>query len=272
MLLLFAAVGGAMLGANGRPSLGALILLVITGTLSSAGASALNQYIEQADDAQMQRTRHRPLVNGLYARPKWVAAVSVGLIALSMGIALLAGNPALAVFLGLGAAIYLLVYTIWLKPRTPLNIVIGGAAGSCAVLSGGAAVGHWADPGVLILSMLVFAWTPTHFWSLSLVYRDDYVKTGVPMLPATTTPHRAAMWMLVHAFATGSIALVLGAHHALGWLYIVPVSLATLWLARDSIRLIAHPERRQALAVFKVSNIYLGLVLLFICIDTLVRL
>jgi len=271
-LLLFAALGGAMLGANGRPPLGALTLLLITGAMSAAGASALNQYIEQDDDARMQRTRRRPLAMRLYARPRWVMAAGVGLILLAMLIALLAGNAALAFFLGLGAAIYLFVYTIWLKPRTLLNIVIGGAAGSCAVLSGGAAVGSWADPGVLTLSMLVFAWTPTHFWSLALAYRDDYVTTGVPMLPALMTPRRAAVWMLIHAFTTGLIALALSAHHALGWLYVAPVGAATLWLARESIQLIIAPDRRQAFAVFKVSNIYLGLVVLFVCVDTLIRL
>jgi protoheme IX farnesyltransferase len=269
VLLLFAAFGGLMLGAHGRPPLAALPLLVVTGTLAAGGASALNEYLERDADAQMQRTRRRPLAVGRYTRPARVAAVGLAMIAVSMLLALVAGRPDLAFFLGLGAFIYVVVYTVVLKPNTPLNIVLGGAAGSAAVLSGGAAVGAWQDPGVVLLAALVFVWTPTHFWSLSMVYRDDYMRTGVPMLPAVMAPPRAAFWMVVHAVATGAVALLLVAHPALGLVYLVPVAPATVWLLRESARLLRNPERAQALGLFKASNIYLALVLLAVCVDAL---
>lgn len=270
-LLLCAAVGGMMLAARGRPAPGDLALLLVTGAMAAAGASALNQALEPEIDAKMRRTRHRPLVTG-QATPGGVALVSAGLIAGAALIALAARNPALACFLGLGAFIYVVIYTVVLKPRTPLNIVLGGAAGSAAVLSGSAAAGGWADPGALLLAALVFLWTPTHFWSLSMVYREDYVRAGVPMLPTVMGARRAATWVLVHASFTGAAALLLAAHPSLGLIYLAPVALATAHWVRSAFRLGRAPERDRAMAVFKGSNLYLGLVILTICVDALLQL
>jgi len=159
-LLLFAAVGGAFLAAGGSPGIGELALLLITGGFAASGASALNQYLEKDSDALMTRTRKRPLVTGSIARPGWVPYAAT-LMILVPSLVVLPFNPALGFFLLLGAAIYVGIYTIWLKPRTLLNIVIGGAAGSAAVLSGSAAVGAWNDPGAVVLALLVFLWTPS---------------------------------------------------------------------------------------------------------------
>ena len=216
----------------------------------------------------MQRTRRRPLAVGEFARPRSVLDVSVSLIILAVMIAL-PFSKALALFLGAGAIIYVGVYTIWLKPRTLLNIVIGGAAGSCAVLSGGAAGGNWADPGVIALALLVFAWTPTHFWSLALAYRDDYSRADVPMLPVIVNAQASAWWIVLHTGLTGFIALMLSLRPGLGWPYVVPTVLATVWLGWHSIGLVRQPDRAHAFNLFKVSNIYLGIVLFAIYIGTL---
>jgi len=268
-LLLFAAVGGAFLASGGRPALGQLGLLLITGGLAAAGASALNQYIERDSDALMTRTRKRPLVNGSIPRPGWVPYVAT-LMILVPALAVLPSNPALAFFLVLGAAIYVGIYTVWLKPRTLLNIVIGGAAGSAAVLSGSAAVGAWNDPGAVVLALLVFLWTPSHFWSLATVYRSDYARGGVPMLPVQTSPRQAAIWVLIHTGATVLAALVLAGHDALSWIYFVPVGIASIDLIVRNIRLLARPDGKLALSLFKATNLYLGLILLMICVDTLI--
>jgi protoheme IX farnesyltransferase len=267
-LLLLAAVGGAFLGAGGLPPMGALLGLLVTGGMAAAGASALNQYLERERDAHMQRTALRPLVTGEITRPDWVPPVGVALIIAPVLIAL-PFNPALALFVALGAVIYLGVYTLWLKPRTVLNIVIGGAAGSCAVLSGGAAVGAWAATGVWALALLVFAWTPVHFWSLALAYRHDYAVANVPMLPVVTTPHRAAAWVMLHAAVAGLVTLALTIHPALGLPYLLISAPAALVLLVHSGRLLARPHRVAALALFKWSNVYLGLVLLAICLASL---
>jgi protoheme IX farnesyltransferase len=269
-LLLFTAVAGAFLAAGGWPGAGTLSLLLVTGGLAASGASALNEYLEQDRDALMMRTRQRrPLVNGSITRPGWVPYVAVAMIVLP-SLLVLPSNPALSFFLLLGAIIYVGVYTLWLKPRTLLNIVIGGLAGSAAVLSGSAAAGAWNDSGALLLSLLVFVWTPTHFWSLAIVYRDDYERGGVPMLPTQTTVRRSAIWVLLHTLPTVLAALALASHSALGWLYFVPVGLASVDLVACNVRLVFEPTAKRAFSLFKVSNLYLALVLLLICVDAIV--
>ena len=157
-----------------------------------------------------------------------------------------------------GALIYVLVYTVWLK-RTTSNIVIGGAAGSCAVLSGGAAMGAWTDPGVLILAALVFVWTPVHFWALALAYRNDYIKADYPMLPARVSPPKRAQHSTLH--------------HSHRTMWHCPSIMAKIdhfpYPCRNSDyfpitrtwQLVAKPETWAALKLFHFSNLYLALVL-----------
>lgn len=270
ILLVLSSLGGALLASGGTISAANLGLLLVTGILSASGASAINQYLERSSDALMRRTLNRPLANGLISKPWIVLGVAISFIVLAVGFALLADNPALAVFLALGAAIYVGIYTVWLKPRTILNIVIGGAAGSCAVLSGSAAAGNWSEPGAVVLALLVFIWTPTHFWSLAMAFRDDYSKAGVPMLPTVISDRATAWWITIHTVTTAVVALMLALHPELGLLYFIPILLATIWMTWESIRLISTPEHQQAFKVFKLSNLYLGLVLIFIYIGTLI--
>ncbi len=270
ILLVLSSLGGALLASGGTISAANIGLLLVTGILSASGASAINQYLERSSDALMRRTLNRPLANGLISKPGIILGVAIGFILLAVGLALNAGNPALAVFLALGAAIYVGIYTVWLKPRTILNIVIGGAAGSCAVLSGSAAAGNWSEPGALVLSLLIFIWTPTHFWSLAMAFRDDYSKAGVPMLPTVISDRATAWWITIHTVATAVVALILALHPELGLLYIIPISIATIKMTWESIRLIMNPEKDQAFKVFKLSNLYLGLVLIFIYFSTLI--
>ena len=269
ILLVLSSLGGALLASGGTISAANLGLLLVTGILSASGASAINQYLERSSDALMRRTLNRPLANGLISKPGIVLGVAIGFILLAVALALNAGNPPLAAFLALGAVIYIGIYTVWLKPRTILNIVIGGAAGSCAVLSGSAAAGNWAEPGALVLALLIFIWTPTHFWSLAMAFRDDYSRAGVPMLPTVVSDRATAWWIALHMVATAAVALMLALHPALGLLYFIPILFATIWMTWESIRLITHPEHAQAFKVFKLSNLYLGLVLIFIYIGTL---
>lgn len=269
-LLLFAALGGAFLGARGWPGVDRLVLLLVTGGLAAAGASALNEYLEKETDNLMVRTRRRPLVSGAITQAGWVPYVA-GLMILVPSLAVLPFNPALTFFLLLGAIIYVGIYTIWLKPRTLLNIVIGGAAGSAAVLSGSAAVGAWNELGAVVLALLLFLWTPTHFWSLAIAYRDDYTRGAIPMLPTRTSLRHSAYWVLLHTGATALAALILAVHPALGWLYLIPVGVVTVDLMIRNIRLLAQPDRKQALSLFKASNLYLALILLMICIDVVIK-
>lgn len=181
-------------------------------------------------------------------------------------------NPALAAALAAGAFIYVVIYTLWLKPRTALNIVIGGAAGSCAVLSGSAAAGNWANPGALALALLVFLWTPIHFWALALVYREDYARAHVPMLPVQTAARTAAAWGLVHGVGAGITALAIAAvTPSLGLVYCVPAALASLVLIYQGARLVHNPVRRVAWRLFHTSNLFLFVILLAICLDAIIH-
>jgi len=263
LLLLISALGGAILGAGGWPGGRALTLLLMTGGLSAAGASAVNQYLERERDALMKRTRRRPLPSGAVKGSTWVLLVGGGMVVVAVVLSALF-NPALAISNALGAIIYIGVYTIWLKPRTVLNIVIGGAAGSMAVISGGAAAHAWNEPGVLALALLVFAWTPTHFWSLAMAYRKDYSQAGFPMLPVNVSMQQAAWWVAVHTLATGFIAVVIGFHPALGPVYLIPVSLLSVQYMFLTMRLLRNPDGKLALSLFKFSNVYLSIVQLII--------
>jgi protoheme IX farnesyltransferase len=262
-LLLLSALGGAFVAAHGVPSGGPLSLLMVTGALAAMGSSAINEYIERERDARMLRTRKRPFVSGAIARPEIVLAAAAGMIVLAVGIAFIF-NPALAFFLALGAFIYVVIYTVWLKPRTSLNIVIGGAAGSCAVLSGSASVGAWNDPWAVVLALMLFFWTPIHFWALAIVYREDYARAGVPMLPVTTTPKTAAFWGLLHGLAAGACAVLLATSPDLGPIYSVPVGTATAVLIYQGYQLVRQPTTRRAWRLFHTSNIFLAIVLVFV--------
>jgi protoheme IX farnesyltransferase len=272
-LLMLSAFGGAAIGTMVVPgaTVWQFLLLAVSGLLSASGASAINQYLERERDTRMKRTAHRPLATGEIANPHIVLAIGLGMV---FGATALAGifNPALAFWVFLGAVIYVGVYTIWLKPRTTLNIVIGGAAGSCAVVSGGAAVGAWDALGVWILAGLVFVWTPVHFWALALAYRADYARADYPMLPAKVAPPVAARWTALHTVLTGIAGVALGLWPQVDWFYLVPIGIATVFFIVRTIALLNAPaERQPAFALFHFSNIYLALVLVVIILASVWR-
>jgi protoheme IX farnesyltransferase len=173
-----------------------IAVLVLAVFLSSAGAGAFNQYAERGLDARMPRTRNRPFVTGVF-RAGWAWLTGIGLIvALAVGAAAWALNAHVALYVFLGAFVYGVVYTLWLKRRSVLNIVIGGLAGSFAVLAGAAAITPELAPASIILAVVLFLWTPPHFRSLATAYREDYALAQVPMLPVIVAmpPPRASFW------------------------------------------------------------------------------
>jgi protoheme IX farnesyltransferase len=129
-------------------------------------------------------------------------------------------------------------------------------------MTGGAAVGAASQPGVIVLALLVFLWTPVHFWALAMFYRDDYAAGDIPMLPVHVSPERSARWILVHAISTGLATVLLAVDPALGWPFLIPAVLISLMLIVGSMRLIQNPEKRQAIRLFIQSNLFLAGVLL----------
>ena len=266
-LLLLSAVGGSFIGAKGWPGFNNFLIIIFSGGFAAAGASALNQYWEREKDKQMERTKERPLVNGTISDPTWVPALALGMIFVSV-FSVLRTNFWLGFYLGLGAFIYVVIYTIWLKPRTLLNIVIGGAAGSAAVMAGGAAVGAAHTPAVIGLACVMFLWTPAHFWSLAIVYKDDYGRSDTPMLPNKTNPRHAAWWVMSHTVPLVFSATVLGVLPQLGWLYTIPVAIFSAGMIWGNIKLIMVPEKKEALRLFLASNFYLMVILIAIMLTT----
>jgi protoheme IX farnesyltransferase len=236
----------------------ALALAVL---LSSASAGAFNQYVERDLDARMKRTRLRPFVIGMFRPgPLWPAAIGL-LLAVSVLAAALATNWAAATHVFLGAFVYGVVYTVWLKRRSWANIVIGGLAGSFAVLAGAAAVDPGLAPVPLILALVLFLWTPPHFWSLATALHKDYAAAGVPMLPVVIGDGPAAWVILAHAVALSGLALVpfwLG----LGWLYLLAALIGGAWFVGRSIQLVRKPCPARAMRNFAASLVQLSLLLL----------
>ncbi|HRO59796.1 MAG TPA: heme o synthase, partial [Burkholderiaceae bacterium] len=193
------AVAGLMIAPGGAIEGWQAAVLTLAVLVSSAAAGAFNQFYEVDLDARMARTQRRPFVTGRMRHHGGWLALIVALTGIAVAAAWLATNAAAALYTFLGAFFYAIVYTVWLKRRTPWNIVIGGSAGSFAVLAGAAAVQPSLSAEALLLALVLFLWTPPHFWSLSIVYRDDYARAGVPMLPVVKGDRYAAWVIFAHA-------------------------------------------------------------------------
>jgi protoheme IX farnesyltransferase len=210
----------------------------------------------------MARTRGRPFVTGtLKHGPFWLWVIGAMIAAACLSAALAANVPA-AVYVFLGAFTYGVVYTVWLKRRTWWNIVIGGLAGSFAVLAGAAAVAPDAlGPLPLAFAVVLFLWTPPHFWSLAIAFREDYEAAKVPMLPVVVGDARAARAILAGAGLLVAATLV-PALLGMGWLYLLAALGGGAYLLLTSARLALAPNRRFAMINFHASLIQLTLLLL----------
>jgi protoheme IX farnesyltransferase len=256
-LLLFTAIAGAVAASGGKLPAADLLLLGLCTVLASGGSAALNHYFDRDMDARMRRTCERPLPSGAIRRP--TNALWLGLALIAGGIALAATrNVAMAACLLGGAVVYAGIYTCWLKRRSPFGIVIGGLSGSLAVLAGAAAAGRPLAPSGLLLALLVFLWTPAHFWSLALVYADDYGRVDLPTLPAVYGAPATRWAILIHIATTVacSIALI----PAFGPLFgLVAIASGGLFLWKGA-RLPFQHETARAWTLFKLSGVYLGVI------------
>jgi protoheme IX farnesyltransferase len=228
--------------------------------LSSASAGAFNQYVECDIDRRMSRTSRRAFVTGALSHsPAWLWLILL-LVAGSTLAAWWALNAWSALYTFLGAFFYAVVYTVWLKRRTWLNIVVGGLAGSFAVLAGAAAVDPQIGTVPLLLAVVLFLWTPPHFWSLAIAFRKDYEAAGVPMLPIVVGDARAARAIFAHTVALVALSL-LPAFLGLGPLYLVAAAAGGVWFVSTSWRLLREPGPRTAMRNFHASLAQLTLVL-----------
>jgi len=238
---------------------------------ASGAAGGFNQYYERDIDRLMRRTRSRPFATGeLQADWRWLGGF-LALLAISLVLAAATGGTLAAVFVFLGAFTYGIVYTVWLKRRTVWNIVIGGLAGSFAVLAGAAAV----DPGVqvfpVVLAIVLFLWTPPHFWSLAAAKGDDYARAGVPMLPIAVPSHAWTAAILSHTIALVAISLV-PLWFGQGLLYGLGAGCGGGIFVWKSIALYRNPTKQTAMANFFASLLQLSLLIVGVVLNAVYRL
>ncbi len=269
-LLLVTTVPPMILAANGMPSVALIVAVLIGGTLAAGGANAINCWVERDRDQIMKRTRHRPLPLGEISPVNaLVFAIALEVFAFAL---LWAAANLLSAGLALSATLfYVFVYTIWLKPRSPQNIVIGGAAGAVPVLVGWAAVTGSLGAPAWVLFAVIFFWTPPHFWALSVRYRDDYAAAGIPMLPVVKGLKVAAHHILAYTFIVVATTLVLVPVASMGIVYTATAAVLGLMFITQATVLARDLTPERAIKLFTFSNIYLALLFAAIAVDVLVR-
>ena len=255
-LLLFTTITTMLVA--GDPSLGLVALTCLGGALSAGGAGAINHALDRDLDRMMKRTADRPVASG---RVSPQAAIAFGVLLgcasfalLAFGVNLLAAALALSGLLG-----YVFVYTVWLKRSTPQNIVIGGAAGAVPPLVAWAAVTGGLTGTPLYLFAIVFFWTPPHFWSLSLLMKDEYARAGVPMLPVVRGEAETRRQILLYTVLLYAVSQLPFCAGAFGMVYLVCSVLLGAAFIYGAVRLMRRADRRSALRLYLFSLAYLAL-------------
>ncbi|MDK2464994.1 MAG: heme o synthase [Candidatus Korarchaeota archaeon] len=260
-LLVFTSVGGMIVAGGAAKPLEWWILALAAITAGCAGANTLTCYIDRDMDAVMERTRRRPLPGGRIRPPERALAWGLLLAGLSLVLSWLL-NPLAFLWMFLGLFDNVVIYSLWAKRRTCINIILGSVSGGMPTLFGWSAARGDITWLPVLMGFLVVLWTPNHIWSLAIRYRDDYARAGVPMLPVVWGPRRSASATFACAAGTAALALYLGLVAGLGWAYelVVAIASAILLWATGSFAMKSSPE--SALRAFKVANSYLGIVLL----------
>lgn len=265
-LITFSAIVGLVATQTSGFTYDKLLYLTIATMLASTAASAFNHYFDRDIDVVMKRTKKRPLPAGIGSSKAvlWVSALFFGL---SILVSLKALNYMVALHLALGAFVYAIVYTVWLKRKSWMNIIIGGLAGSFAVLAGGASVNpEFCLPPVL-LAIVMFFWTPSHFWSFAIFHKEEYAKAGVPMLPVVVGDNKTAVYILINTIllvASSFLPFFLGYS---GWIYFGAAVFVGANFIIWNIRLIKNPTKEVAWQNFKTSMMYLGVLFFSVVVD-----
>ncbi len=273
-LLLVTTIPTMFLAAGGFPSLALVCWTLLGGTLAAGGANVLNCYLDRDIDALMQRTAHRPSATGqISGRNTVVFGIILSLI--SVATLALTVNYLSAALAFVAIAFYVIGYTLLLKRRTSQNIVWGGAAGCMPVLIGWSAVTGSLSWSPFILFLIVFLWTPPHYWPLSLRYKDEYAAAGIPMLPVEETPAVVAKQIILYSWAMVGVSLLLIPVADMNWLYsISAISFGAVFLyeayaLRTRVR--KDFEDLKPMKLFHWSITYLSVIFLAIGIDPFIR-
>lgn len=265
-LIVFTAMIGMFLATPGMVPLGLLLAATVGIAMASGAAAAFNCMIEQKIDAKMARTRGRPLPTGQVTTVQTLI-FTVTLAAAGLSILYFLVNPltmwlTFATFLG-----YAVIYTIFLKPATPLNIVIGGASGAMPPILGWAAVNNVVAPEALILFLIIFAWTPPHFWALALYRRQEYAKVGMPMLPVTHGEEFTRLHILLYTVILFAVALMPYGHGMSGVIYLAAAIVLNVIFMSYAIDLYRKYSDALARSMFRYSIVYLSLLFAALLVD-----
>lgn len=245
-----------------------MLALVLSVLGASAAAGAFNQYAERDIDAKMERTKSRPFVTGAAtAGPKWLWIIASLLIA-SVGMACVIFNLAVGFHVFMGAFVYGIIYTMWLKRKTVWNIVVGGAAGSFAVLAGASAADPTLNMSSILLAIILFLWTPPHFWALAITLRKDYAAAGVPMLPVVKGDEAAAKIILISVLILVATSLLPGLY-GMGWLYMTGAISGGAYFIITAIIMAKDANPKTAIRCFIASLVQLTLLLITAIVDPL---
>ena len=270
MLLLITTYAARVMAARGLPPLGLTLLTLIGGALAAGSAGAFNCVIDRDIDRVMLRTMQRPTATGRIS-PLAGTIFASTLAVISFTLLYRYVNPLTAWLSLAGNLYYVLVYTLWLKRTTTLNIVIGGAAGAVPPLVGWAAVTHTVGTPALGLFALIFLWTPPHFWALALVSNADYQRANVPMLPAVRGARRTKIEIFAYTIALVAASLVLTPLGVMGLWYFVPAAILGGIFVWDAWKVLTGPTQPFARALFKYSLIYLALICAAMVLDRVMR-
>ena len=267
-LLLITTVPAMVLAAGGWPETWLVVATLVGGTLSAAGANVLNCVYDADIDEMMIRTRGRPLARHEIT-PKNALIFGISLGVAGFLVLWLTSNLLAATLSTAALLFYVFVYTMLLKRRSPQNIVIGGAAGAAPALVGWAAVSGSLSVTPWVLFLIVFYWTPPHFWALAVRYRDDYARAGVPMLPVVAGVERTTRRMLLYTGLMVSVSLLLVPIADLRWLYLGSAFGLGGWFLVDTWLVYRDPAK--AMRLFTTSTVYLSALFAAAMVDVLVR-
>jgi protoheme IX farnesyltransferase len=269
-LLLVTAVPPMVLAQRGLPRLSLIAAVVIGGALAAGGANTINCWIERDRDQLMKRTHNRPLPQGeIVPNRALVFGIALNVVAF---VVLASVANLLAAALTLSATLfYVFVYTLWLKPRTVQNIVIGGAAGAVPALVGWAAVRNGLSAPAWLLFAIVFFWTPAHFWALAMKYRDDYAAGGFPMFPVVYGIELTTRRIAAYATITVALTFAMTLTNDVGPFYAASVFVLGALFVTRAFALVREPSPKRAIQFFGWSNVYLMLVFVAVAVDALVR-
>jgi protoheme IX farnesyltransferase len=265
-LIVFTAIVGMLLATPGMVPWQPLLFGTLGIGMAAASAAAINQIVDQRVDADMLRTRNRPLPTGHLTNVQ--ALVFAGILGMvSMAILVLLVNPLTAILTLCSLIGYAFIYTMYLKRATPQNIVIGGAAGAAPPVLGWTAVTGQIDPNSLLLFLIIFAWTPPHFWALAIHRREEYSKVNIPMLPVTHGVAFTRLQVLLYTIILVAVTALPFAVHMSGWMYFVGAMILGAVFLSYAIKLQSGKDERIAIKTFGYSILYLMLLFALLLVD-----